>query len=345
MELEGLLIRHLVACLVIVAGCSSALPDAAHDAAQDASIDVGNDDAFVAQQDAAVRDAQDVQVDAAVLPKTPGEHEVEFVFGSTKRRFLLAIPQSYDGTKQVPLVFAFHGNNQSALKAAATYGLREEAAKRGWIVIYGDGVVAQGETGGSWNAYSCCSFARVSQSDDVGYVREVLALALGSLQLDKRRVYATGFSNGAMFTHRLGVELGDRFAAIAPVAGCLSGIPAGGTTRSLVGAPVRQVPFLALHGRKDGTVPFDGGKVDVATFDAEAVSVGFWATQNGCNTTPTTSYPQSGIARIVYGGCTSEVQLVATDEGTHTYLQLEKYGASTASYVLDFFQRFELPVP
>jgi len=43
----------------------------------------------------------------------------------------------------------------------------------------------------------------------------------GFLAVDRRRLYATGFSNGASMAFRVGSELSARFAAIAPFAGAL----------------------------------------------------------------------------------------------------------------------------
>ena len=53
------------------------------------------------------------------------------------------------------------------------------------------------------------------------------AKAIGKLlqiyPIDPKRIYATGISNGGMMSHRLGIELSDRFAAIAPVVGAVFG--------------------------------------------------------------------------------------------------------------------------
>ncbi len=55
--------------------------------------------------------------------------------------------------------------------------------------------------------------------DDVGYARVMLDDLARQFNIDKKRVYATGISNGAMMCYRLACELSDRIAAIAPVAG------------------------------------------------------------------------------------------------------------------------------
>lgn len=64
--------------------------------------------------------------------------------------------------------------------------------------------------------------------------------------IDRRRIYATGFSNGAFFSALLACTLAERIAAVAPV----SGGPLRVTCK-----PSRAVPILIQHGRQDGLIP------------------------------------------------------------------------------------------
>ena len=82
-------------------------------------------------------------------------------------------------------------------------------------------------------------------SDDVGYVAKLLDDLATVVNVDPRRVYATGMSNGAMMCYRLAAELSDRIAAIAPVAG---------TMAIEICQPHRPVPVLHFHGTSDGLV-------------------------------------------------------------------------------------------
>src|SRR5882724_4783890 len=73
--------------------------------------------------------------------------------------------------------------------------------------------------------------------------------------VDGKRVFATGISNGGIFSHYLAANLADRIAAIAPVAGGL----ADPFYRSF--APSRPVSVFILQGAADPLMPFDGGAV------------------------------------------------------------------------------------
>jgi polyhydroxybutyrate depolymerase len=88
-------------------------------------------------------------------------------------------------------------------------------------------------------------------------------------------------SNGAMMTHRIGLELSDRIAAIAPVVGGLFGDEA---------APPNGVAAMIVNGRLDRSVPVEGGLGEGRFPDAwdgtplmpAVYQASFWAAANGC---------------------------------------------------------------
>jgi poly(3-hydroxybutyrate) depolymerase len=65
--------------------------------------------------------------------------------------------------------------------------------------------------------------------------------------VDSRRIYATGFSNGGYFSHRLACELSDRIAAISAVGG-VNGMPTCN--------PTRPISVLQTHGTTDGVIDY-----------------------------------------------------------------------------------------
>ena len=52
--------------------------------------------------------------------------------------------------------------------------------------------------------------------DDVEFTRQLVDNLATVASVDRKRVFATGMSNGAIFAWRLASELSDRIAAIAP---------------------------------------------------------------------------------------------------------------------------------
>ncbi len=73
-------------------------------------------------------------------------------------------------------------------------------------------------------------------------------------ETDRRRIYITGLSNGGMMTHRLGIELSDKLAAIAPV---IANIPARLANRR----PARPLSVLITNGTADPIIPWGGGEM------------------------------------------------------------------------------------
>ena len=118
---------------------------------------------------------------------------------------------------------------------------------RGYIVAYPEGIAT------SWNAGDCCGDSWTDSVDDVQFTRDLLGAIEADYCIDPKRVFATGFSNGGFLSHRLGCEMSDVFAAIAPVAGVL------GDVRRRSCKPKRAIPVLDFHGTADPVVPYNGG--------------------------------------------------------------------------------------
>jgi len=94
-------------------------------------------------------------------------------------------------------------------------------------------------------------------------------------------VFATGFSNGAMLTHRLGCVLAYRFAAIAPVSGTLM---IGYNCAPPMGA---KLSLMQVHGIHDRTIPIDGrSSSDGYFYTAVDDVVDLWAAQTSQNCEP-----------------------------------------------------------
>lgn len=111
--------------------------------------------------------------------------------------------------------------------------------------------------------------AAAKRIDDVGFVTDLIEYIKGELrsqaeyggEIDSQRIYASGLSGGAMFVNRMGCELNDVFAAIAPVSGPITNgeIP-GILPAVLTGSdPFHcsgSMPTLYFHGTADPVVPY-----------------------------------------------------------------------------------------
>jgi polyhydroxybutyrate depolymerase len=145
--------------------------------------------------------------------------------------------------KPAPAVLVFHGAGGTAESIARSTGFDTQADRGRFIAVYLDGV------GRTWNAGPCCGPAQQLDVDDIGFVSKLLEKLVSRYRLDRKRIYATGMSNGGLFSYALACALSGRIAAAAPVAATLVSEC----------APSSPVSILHVHGLADPRIPFAGG--------------------------------------------------------------------------------------
>ena len=232
--------------------------------------------------------------------------------GRRMRTFRVHVPSGYRAGTAAPLVLMFHGGGGSGDQLEEKSSRMDAVADReGFIVVYPDG------TGllRTWNAGSCCGPAVKQEIDDVGFTGALLDHLEDGLCVDRRRIYASGMSNGALLSHRLACEMADRIAAIAPVAG----VDVTSTC-----TPSRPVPVMQIHGTEDKHVPWGGGTgcglAEVA-FPSVPATVDAWRTRDHCSAARS-PYLEQGDGRCEMSrGCTggSDVVLCAIQGGGHSW--------------------------
>jgi polyhydroxybutyrate depolymerase len=281
------------------------------------------------------------------------------VAGST-RTYRVHLPPSYDGVRAFPVVLVFHGGASDADTMVQFSGLNEKADRAGFIAVYPNG---SGRLGSvlTWNAGECCGFAIRNRVDDVAFTRRMIDDLVSTYRVDERRIFATGMSNGAMMAHRLGAELADRIAAIAPVSGPLG-------TASI--RPARPVAVMHFHGTDDEHAPYDGGQgsrsLTATRFRSVNETIRLWVNANGCSTDgavthePNTADDRMTVTRTAYSGCrqNADVVLFTIVGGGHTWPGLQpsrraallRLGPATRDIsandlMWEFFERHPLEAP
>lgn len=174
------------------------------------------------------------------------------------------------------------------------------AESKGFVVVYPEGTGRFAHHLLTWNSGSCCGWALDHRADDVGFLRRLISTLEQELPIDRRRVYVTGFSNGAMMAYRAACELSTEIAAIAPVAGALD------VARC---EPRHPVSVIIFHGTDDEHVLFAGG-APVKLVDRRHPRVDrsveyafrFWAARDGCGERVTSS-SRGTILEEERGGC------------------------------------------
>jgi polyhydroxybutyrate depolymerase len=165
-----------------------------------------------------------------------------------ERTFIVQRPKATKG--KLPVVFVFHGGGGRGANMAAA-GFQDLVAKEQFLAVYPDG------WRGNWNDGRNAARIAAQQEgvDDVKFVRAIVEDLAGRHEIDRSRIFATGVSNGGIFSHYLAAKAADLFAAIAPVIGGLAE-PVAPTFK-----PSRPISLLVIQGDADPLVPIDGGPI------------------------------------------------------------------------------------
>jgi polyhydroxybutyrate depolymerase len=269
---------------------------------------------------------------------TPGLTTQTLTVDGAPRQYLLSIPAVYDPAKRAPLILDFHGLGSNKEQQALYSGMGQKAGAEGYVVITPDGT-------GDIQHWSLPPLP--GGTADVDFVKQMLATTSRRLCIDAKRVYATGISNGAIFSTKLACVLPGRFAAIAPVAGV------NGTKVCAAGTP--PISVIAFHGTVDPIVPYAGGPYFAGadpTRGSSALSelfgglrarpvddaVASWAAFDRCGTPPTTTSAAADVDLITYPHCprNGTVELYRVVGGGHTWpggipVNFAHLGPTTAS--------------
>jgi polyhydroxybutyrate depolymerase len=261
---------------------------------------------------------------SCALQAAPGVSDQQLTSGGRPRTYRLFVPQGYDGRTPLPLVLDLHGSGGTAAGQASTSRFEALAARTGFLVA-----TLQADNQRRWNVPITSD-----RTDDVAYVADVIDHVAARACTDQTRVYATGFSGGARMSSLLACKLGERIAAIAPMAGL----------RWPGACDGRAVPVLTFHGLADPQNTYDGHVEGRGGEWVESVpeALAGWAKHNGCDGDAVLEDPPGPLSTLRYAGCDAgaEVRLVRVDGLVHAWAR-DEVDATAAMW--EFFARHALP--
>ncbi len=225
------------------------------------------------------------------------------------REYIIDIPAGYDSNKPYRLFYTSHwiGSTDNAVATGdhgmrnqsasnwSYYGLRRESMAAGEPAIF----VAPQSDGATWQ-----------EKDNRFLFDDILQEVTSSLCIDESRVFATGFSFGAMITYSLSTNHQQQIRAAVGIS------PANYNIWLPNPLPNNPIAWMSATGMSDGTTPWDGGNGRGARYAAERR-----AQDNGCTAANIPTWNQSSPSRHVcydYQGCTENYPVkVCTYNGGH----------------------------
>ena len=153
----------------------------------------------------------------------PAADELErrtWVVDGVTREALVHLPPGAD-KGGAPVVFAFHGHTGTMRQASRSFPIHQVWPEA--IVVYPQGLPTPSalvDTEGKQAGWQGTAGAQGDR--DLKFFDVMLADLRKKYRVDDKRIYATGHSNGGLFTYLLWAERGDEFAAFAPSAALLA---------------------------------------------------------------------------------------------------------------------------
>ena len=235
------------------------------------------------------------------------------VSAGEKRAYILYVPRGYDATKPAPLVISLHGAGGWPAQQMNMTGWNRIAERDGVIVAYPSG--SNAVVPRIW---------RLESNSDVTFVADLINRIEVSHNIDRRRIYVNGFSNGGGMAFVLSCTLSDRIAAIGLV-GAAQTMPWSWCHDR------RPIPMISFHGTADPFAPYDGGTSPIAP---DAVNFGSgngwaanWARRNRCAFPGRIAPVAVNVVRTSYTNCANgaDVALYTIRGGGHQWFGGEPF--------------------
>lgn len=248
----------------------------------------------------------------------PGTYTFKITIDNMDRYYMVHVPKNYKPQSPSSLLFAIHGGggNMKIQAKNEYYKQISKSEETGSITVFPNGYSKfQSGSFATWNAGHCCGDARDKNVDEIAFFKAMVKNLSSQLNIDSKRIYATGMSNGGMMAYRLACEMTDTFAAIASVTG---------TDNTKNCTPSKPISILHIHAKDDEHVNFNGGAGKkaapadkITNFTSVPATIAKWVEFNQCEKTP----KQAGKYCEVYEKCRDgvKVQLCVTPTGGHSW--------------------------
>lgn len=250
------------------------------------------------------------------------------VYDGVNHDIILDLPENVEGA---PFVIMLHGYGESASTFRQKTAFEQEANSLGYAVVYVTGAPSPEDSTSSagWN-----SGIGISSNRDVEFLCALANDLCEKYLLNRDRVYAIGFSNGAFMTHRLVLEADDTFAAVVSVAGMM---PENMWT---IKPGKCEAGILQITGEKDDVVPKNSdGSAKFAKAPAIEEVMAYYIEKNKVSLSDTVSIgKKSTLEKYTSPDSNKQVWNIFIPDGRHSWPEESIVGFSTNQIILEFLE-------
>ncbi|MDD4969378.1 MAG: carbohydrate-binding protein [Paludibacter sp.] len=175
------------------------------------------------------------------------QEEQTLTVGSTTRQMIVYAPAGIP--KDRPLVISMHGMSQTMYDQLNQTSFQSVADANRFILVYPQSI------GTMWD---------LNGTSDIDFILAIINEMYKRYDINRDRVYLSGFSMGGMMCYYAATKIADKIAAFAPVSGFLMSGPNAVSSRP--------IPIIHIHGMNDNFVPYSNVQTHI---DA-------WVKRNGC---------------------------------------------------------------
>jgi poly(3-hydroxybutyrate) depolymerase len=177
------------------------------------------------------------------------------ISGGVWRKFIIHSAGTSVATN-LPVMYVLHGDGGTGAGIKSYSGFDSVADQNNFMAVYPN----SHQAGGIWNKY--VDFAagdggtgNVNAVDDVQFFSDLTTYLCTTYNINTTKVYATGHSGGAYMCYNLALQLPNKIAGIAPVAGSCWGDNAA-LNSIFTSTTYVKVPIYHIHGDADFTVSY-----------------------------------------------------------------------------------------
>jgi poly(3-hydroxybutyrate) depolymerase len=266
--------------------------------------------------------------------------------GGVTRTFTIHAPGA-SVAPNLPVVYILHGDGGTGAGIKGYSGFDSIADQNNFIAVYPNAY----QSGGLWNKF--VDFApgdsgsgNYTAPDDVLFFSDLTDYLCTTYTINTAKVYATGHSGGAYMCYNLAMQLSNKIAGVAPVAGSLWGSNAP-LNALFTSANYKKVPIYHIHGDADATVSYpDGDNTPIAWDEWPFSAFGYYGCYNSTYTSTTNIAGTTNVKRLNFctgpaSATTKEVYLIRIMGGGHGWPLATGYKPALA--IWNFFNQYALP--